>query len=33
LPAIGIAWAWIALAQVRLELRAFSGFEGMHFEV
>lgn len=32
LPAIGLlTWVWFAMARVKAELRAFSGFEGMHF--
>jgi len=34
LPAVGLTtWAWFALAQVDEDLRTFSGFEGMHFEI
>lgn len=34
LPAAGlVAWAWFAMAQVEEELRSFSGFEGLHFEI
>ena len=34
LPAVALAtWAWFAMVQVDDELRAFSGFEGMHFEI
>lgn len=34
LPAVGlVTWAVFAMAQVEEELRAFSGFEGMHFEI
>jgi len=32
-PAIGLAWAWFAIAQVDEQLRSFSGFEGMHFDI
>lgn len=34
LPAAGlVTWAWFAMAQVEEELRSFSGFEGLHFEI
>ncbi len=34
LPAMGlVTWAWLAMAQVEDELRAFSGFEGMDFDI
>jgi hypothetical protein len=34
LPAIGlVTWAWFVMAQVEDDLRAFSGFEGMNFEI
>ncbi len=34
LPAIGlVTWVWFAMAQVEKELRSFSGFEGLHFEI
>lgn len=34
LPAAGlVAWAWFAMAQVEEQLRLFSGFEGMHFDI
>lgn len=34
LPAVGlVAWAWSAMAQVDEDLRTFSGFDGMHFEI
>lgn len=33
LPAVGLAaWAWFAMAQVEEDLRAFGGFDGMHFD-
>lgn len=28
-----VAWAWRALARVEADLRSFSGFEGMHFDI
>ncbi len=28
-----LIWVWFAIAEVEEDLRAFSGFEGMHFEV
>ena len=34
LPAVGLmTWAWFSIAQVKQDLRALSGFEGMHLEV
>lgn len=33
-PVIGLlTWLYIALTRVNEELRAFSGFDGLHFEV
>lgn len=28
-----VTWAWFAIVQTEQELRYFSGFEGMHFEM
>ena len=28
-----VAWAWLATARVREQLRSFDGLQGMHFEV
>ena len=28
-----VTWAWFAMARVEEELRSFSGFEAMHFEI
>jgi hypothetical protein len=34
LPAVGlVAWAWFAMTQVEAELRSFTGFDGLHFEI
>jgi hypothetical protein len=34
LPAVGlVAWAWFAMNQVEQELRSFTGFDGLHFEI
>lgn len=34
LPAAGlVAWAWFAITQVEEELRSFTGFDGLHFEI
>ena len=34
LPAIGLlTWAWLSMAQVEEDLRAFGGFEWKHFEI
>ena len=34
LPAVALAtWAWFAMVQVEEDLRTFSGFEGLHFEI
>ena len=34
LPAVGlVTWVWLAMARVDEDLRSFSGFEGMHFEI
>lgn len=33
LPAAGLViWAWLCMAQIEEDLRAFSVFEGLHFE-
>jgi hypothetical protein len=34
LPAVGlVAWACFAMTQVEAELRSFTGFDGLHFEI
>lgn len=34
LPAVGVvAWAWFAMTQVEAELRSFTGFAGLTFEI
>lgn len=34
LPAFGlVTWAWLSMAQVEANLRAFSAFENVHFEI
>jgi hypothetical protein len=34
LSAVGVvAWAWVAMTQVEAELRSFTGFDGLHFEI
>jgi predicted negative regulator of RcsB-dependent stress response len=33
-PTVGLAaWAWWAMAQVEKELRSFTGFEGLSFDI
>lgn len=33
-PAVGlVGWAWLVMARVEGDLRAFSRFEAMHFEI
>jgi hypothetical protein len=34
LPAAGLlTWAWFAVAQIEEELRSFTGFDDLHFEI
>lgn len=34
LPAVGlVTWAWLVMAQVEEDLRSFTGFEGMRFDI
>ena len=34
LPAAGLfTWAWVAMARVDADLRSFTGFEGLHFDI
>ena len=34
LPAVSlVAWALFAMTQVKEELRSFTGFDGLHFEI
>jgi hypothetical protein len=34
LPVVGlVAWAWVAMNRVEEELRSFTGFNGLHFDL